>query len=95
MYVFSMRATPQTLPTPTQLRAPPVGNIRLHDHTWDEVCAKMYLANMRNFVVYLHEETFTMFHHFEYIGDDFEVLTSALPTHLSHAPVGDATLLAC
>ena len=27
---------------------------RLHDHTWDEVLMRMYEANMRNFVVYLH-----------------------------------------
>ena len=29
---------------------------RLHDHTWDEVMQRMYAANMRNFVVYLHGE---------------------------------------
>ena len=28
---------------------------QLHDHTWDEVCEKMYKANMRNFVVYVAE----------------------------------------
>ena len=34
---------------------------QLHDHTWDEVMEKMYNANMRNFVVYLHEETMQMY----------------------------------
>ena len=33
----------------------------------------MYLqANMRNFVVYYHEELNLMFHHWEYVGTDFE-----------------------
>ena len=41
----------------------------LHDHTWAEVMRRMYAANMRNFVVYLHEESSTMFHHWEYIGE--------------------------
>ena len=44
----------------------------LHDHTWDEVLKGMYEANMRNFVVYLHEETNQMFSHWEYVGDDFD-----------------------
>ena len=38
---------------------------QLHDHTWDEVMARMAKSNMRNFVVYYHEETGLMFHHFE------------------------------
>ena len=45
---------------------------QLHDHTWDPVMAKMYECNMRNFVVYFHEETGYMFHHWEYVGDDFD-----------------------
>jgi L-rhamnose mutarotase len=45
---------------------------QLHDHTWDQVMAKMFEANMRNFVVYYHEETQLMFHHWEYVGDDFD-----------------------
>ena len=44
---------------------------QLHDGTWDEVTKQMYEANMRNFVVYYHEETSQMFHHWEYVGDDF------------------------
>ena len=36
--------------------------MRLHDATWEEVMARMYEANMRDFVVWLHEETNTMFH---------------------------------
>merc|ERR1712217_136410 len=46
--------------------------IQLHDHTWDEVMAKMYECNMRDFSVWLHEERNTMFHQFVYIGEDFE-----------------------
>jgi L-rhamnose mutarotase len=34
--------------------------------------AKMYEANMRDFVVWLHEESGTMFHQFHYVGDDFD-----------------------
>ena len=33
---------------------------------------QMYRSNMRNFVVYYHEETGTMFHHFEYVGEDHQ-----------------------
>ena len=44
----------------------------LHDHTWDEVMAKMYECNMRDFSVWLHEETGLMFHQFVYIGSDFD-----------------------
>eukprot|EP01061_Rhynchopus_euleeides_P038158 TRINITY_DN65584_c0_g1_i1.p2 TRINITY_DN65584_c0_g1~~TRINITY_DN65584_c0_g1_i1.p2 ORF type:complete len:206 (+),score=78.52 TRINITY_DN65584_c0_g1_i1:32-619(+) len=45
---------------------------QLHDHTWDEVLRLMYECNMRNFVVYHHPETNLMFHHWEYVGDDFD-----------------------
>mmetsp|Transcript_5801 Transcript_5801/g.10872 ORF Transcript_5801/g.10872 Transcript_5801/m.10872 type:complete len:192 (+) Transcript_5801:66-641(+) len=45
---------------------------QLHDHTWDEVMRRMYVCGIRNFVVYLHEETRVMFSHFEYVGNDFE-----------------------
>mmetsp|Transcript_10730 Transcript_10730/g.17424 ORF Transcript_10730/g.17424 Transcript_10730/m.17424 type:complete len:198 (-) Transcript_10730:134-727(-) len=45
---------------------------RLHDHTWDEVMKRMYDSNMRNFVVYYHKETSLMFHHWEYVGSDFD-----------------------
>ena len=44
----------------------------LHDHTWDEVMAKMYACNMRDFTVWLHEESGLMFHQFVYVGEDFE-----------------------
>jgi len=50
----------------------------LHDHTWDEVMARMYASNMRNFVVYYHAETHQMFHHFEYVGDDFKADMAAV-----------------
>ena len=44
----------------------------LHDHAWPEVMQRMYESNMRDFQVWLHEETGTMFHSFVYIGDDFQ-----------------------
>ena len=37
--------------------------------TWPTLSVQ---ANMRNFVVYYHEELNLMFHHWEYVGDDFE-----------------------
>lgn len=46
--------------------------MQLHDHTWDEVMSRMFACNMRDFVVWLHEETNTMFHQFVYIGNDFD-----------------------
>ena len=45
---------------------------QLHDNTWHEVMARMYASNMRDFTVWLHEESGTMFHQFVYIGDDFD-----------------------
>ena len=44
----------------------------LHDQTWPEVMACMHKCNMRDFVVWYHEETSTMFHQFIYVGDDFD-----------------------
>ncbi|KAL3909481.1 MAG: hypothetical protein SGPRY_009411, partial [Prymnesium sp.] len=46
--------------------------IALHDLTWEEVMARMYASNMRDFTVWLHEESGLMFHQFVYIGKDFE-----------------------
>ena len=37
-----------------------------------QVMAKMYECNMRDFTVWLHEETNTMFHQFVYVGSDFD-----------------------
>lgn len=45
---------------------------QLHDATWDEVMERMHKSNIRDFVVWLHEETNTMFHQFIYVGDSFE-----------------------
>lgn len=46
--------------------------MQLHDATWAEVMSRMYRANMRDFVVWIHEETNTMFHQFVYCGHDFD-----------------------
>lgn len=40
----------------------------LHDNVWEEVQERMYQSNIRNFVIYYHEETSTMFQSFEWIG---------------------------
>ena len=45
--------------------------MQLHDHTWDEVMARMYKSNMRDFNVWYHEETQMMFHQWVYVGKDF------------------------
>lgn len=50
----------------------------MHDHTWDEVMDRMYKSNMRDFMVWLHEESMTMFHSFCYVGDDFEADMAAI-----------------
>jgi L-rhamnose mutarotase len=41
---------------------------QLHDAVWDEVLERMHKSNIRNFVIYYHGETSTLFSHFEYIG---------------------------
>ena len=46
--------------------------MQLHDHTWDEVMARMYASGMRDFNVWYHQETQTMFHQWCYVGNDFE-----------------------
>jgi len=51
---------------------------QLHDRTWEDVMARMYASNMRDFTVWLHEETNTMFHQFVYIGTDFEADMAAV-----------------
>jgi L-rhamnose mutarotase len=40
----------------------------LHDNVWDSVLKRMYNSNMRNFVIYYHPETSTLFQHYEWIG---------------------------
>ena len=52
--------------------------MQLHDRTWPEVMARMHACNMRDFTVWLHEETSLMFHSFVYIGDDFEADMAAV-----------------
>jgi len=40
----------------------------LHDNVWDQVLERMYQSNIRNFVIYYHKETSTLFQSFEWIG---------------------------
>lgn len=40
----------------------------LHDNVWRPVLQRMYESNMRNFTIYYHEETSTLFFYFEWIG---------------------------
>mmetsp|Transcript_26984 Transcript_26984/g.56663 ORF Transcript_26984/g.56663 Transcript_26984/m.56663 type:complete len:211 (+) Transcript_26984:151-783(+) len=41
---------------------------RLHDEVWPEVLERMARSNIRNFAIYYHEATNTLFSHFEWIG---------------------------
>lgn len=41
---------------------------QLHDAGWPGVLDRMSKSNIRNFTIYYHEETSTMFSHFEWIG---------------------------
>jgi L-rhamnose mutarotase len=50
----------------------------LHDHTWDEVMERMNRSKMRDFTVWLHEETNTLFHQFVYVGDDYDADMAAV-----------------
>jgi L-rhamnose mutarotase len=40
----------------------------LHDAVWPEVLDRMAESNIRNFVIYYHAETSTLFQHFEWVG---------------------------
>jgi L-rhamnose mutarotase len=40
----------------------------LHDAVWEDILRRMSQSNIRNFTIYYHEETSTMFQHFEWIG---------------------------
>lgn len=40
----------------------------LHDAGWPGVLERMSKSNIRNFTIYYHKETSTMFSHFEWIG---------------------------
>jgi L-rhamnose mutarotase len=40
----------------------------LHDAVWESVLQRMSLSNIRNFTIYFHEETSTLFCHYEWIG---------------------------
>jgi L-rhamnose mutarotase len=41
---------------------------KLHDAVWEEVLIRMSKSNIRNFTIYYHKETSTLFQHFEWIG---------------------------
>ena len=41
---------------------------QLHDYPWEEVLDRMHNSNIRNFTIYFHKETSTLFHHFDWIG---------------------------
>jgi len=41
---------------------------QLHDNVWHEVLDRMSRSNIRNFTIYYHEETSTLFQHFEWTG---------------------------
>lgn len=40
----------------------------LHDAVWPQVLDRMTKSNIRNFVIYYHAETSTLFQHFEWLG---------------------------
>ncbi len=41
---------------------------RLHDEVWPEVLERMSRSNIRNFTIYYHDATNTLYSHFEWIG---------------------------
>jgi L-rhamnose mutarotase len=40
----------------------------LHDDVWKEILDRMHQSNIRNFTIYYHEETSTLFQCFEWVG---------------------------
>jgi L-rhamnose mutarotase len=47
----------------------------LHDHVWDHVQQRLYQSHIRNFTIYYHAETSTLYQHFEWIGHWYAVAT--------------------
>jgi L-rhamnose mutarotase len=47
----------------------------LHDNVWPHVSLRMCESNIRNFSIFYHEETSTLFQYFEWIGHLSKVLT--------------------
>lgn len=63
------RPAPRRYGAAIQLRRESYRKYReLHDAVWEDVLRIMERANIRNFTIYYHEETGTMFQHFEWIG---------------------------
>lgn len=69
------RASPTNVPAPRRygaaIRLRPDHYLRyreLHDKVWMDVLQRMYQSNIRNFTIYYHEETNTLYQHFEWIG---------------------------
>ena len=67
---------------------------QLHDSIWEGVLQRMYKSNIRNFTLYYHKETHTLFSHFEWIGhwqctsaDDEEALFHADMRAVAEDPV--------
>ena len=40
----------------------------LHDNVWDQVQQRLHDSHIRNFTIYYHPETSTLYQHFEWIG---------------------------
>jgi len=55
----------------------------LHDNIWPAVLERMYQSNIRNFVIYYHEQTSTMFQSFEWIGHWTTTTAKGRPFFLS------------
>ena len=45
---------------------------RLHAAVWPGVLQRIYDSNIRNFTIYYHAASGYMFHHFEYVGSDYD-----------------------
>lgn len=43
---------------------------RIHREVWPEVLATIHDCNIRNYSIFLHDNT--LFAYFEYVGDDYE-----------------------
>jgi L-rhamnose mutarotase len=59
----------------------------LHDNVWDSVLDRMYKSGIRNFTIYYHSETTTMFQSFEWVGhwNQIQPLSKEKENALFHA----------
>ncbi len=53
--------------------------LHLHQNIWKSVAQKIHACNIRNYSIFIHEET--LFSYFEYVGEDFKADMARMAEH--------------